>query len=71
MDAMVDDRFAETLESRHRLAHEVLRQYSFYINSDAGQRVELLDAANPVKAEDGHLLLEAGYGWLFECSAVP
>jgi CRP/FNR family transcriptional regulator len=61
MDAMVDDRFAETLESRHRLAHEVLRQYSFYINSDAGQRVELLDAANPVKAEDGHLLLEAGY----------
>lgn len=61
MDAMVDDRFAETLEIRHRLAHEVLRQYSFYINSDAGQRVELLDAANPVKADDGHLLLEAGY----------
>ena len=42
MDALADDRFAETLESGHRLAHEVLRNYSFYINSDAEQRLELL-----------------------------
>jgi CRP/FNR family transcriptional regulator len=61
MDAMVDDRFAETLESGHRLAHEVLRHYSFYLNSDADQRLELLGAAHPLRVEDGHLLLEAGY----------
>ena len=61
MDAMVDDRFAETLESGHRLAHEVLRNYSFYITSDVDQRVELLRAAHPLRVDDGHLLLEAGY----------
>ena len=46
MDAIVDDRFAEMLEGRHRLAR---------------QRTELLDVANPVRVEDGHLLLETGY----------
>ena len=61
MDAMADDRFAETLESGHRFAHEVLRNYSFYVNSAADQRMDLLRAAHPLKVEDGHLLLEAGY----------
>lgn len=61
MDAMVEDRFSETLDSRHRFAHEVLKNYGFYINSDAGQRIELLDVANPVEAGDGQTLLEAGY----------
>jgi CRP/FNR family transcriptional regulator len=61
MDAMVEDRFAETLDSRHRFAHEVLKHYGFYINSDPGQRMELLAAASPVEAGDGQTLLEAGY----------
>ncbi|HEY5641893.1 MAG TPA: Crp/Fnr family transcriptional regulator [Woeseiaceae bacterium] len=61
MDAMVDDRFAETLDSRHLVAHEVLRNYGFYINSDAEQRLELLEAANPLKAANGQPLQEAGY----------
>jgi CRP/FNR family transcriptional regulator len=61
MDAMVEDRFAETLDSCHRFAHEVLKNYSFYVNSSAQQRLDLLDAANPVEAEDGDSLLEAGY----------
>ena len=61
MDAMVEDRFSETLDSRHRFAHEVLRHYGFYINSDPGQRIELLEAANPLEAGDGQTLLEAGY----------
>lgn len=61
MDAMVEDRFAETLDSRHRFAHEVLKNYSFYVNSDPAQRLELLEVANPVEAEDGQPLLEAGY----------
>jgi hypothetical protein len=62
MDAMVEDRFAETLDSCHRFAHEVLKNYSFYVNSSAQQRLDLLDAANPVEAEDGDSLLEAGSG---------
>jgi CRP/FNR family transcriptional regulator len=61
MDAMVEDRFAETLDDRHRFAHEVLKHYGFYINSDPGQRIELLEVANPVEAGDGQVLLEAGY----------
>ncbi len=61
MDAMVEDRFSETLEGRHRFAHEVLKHYGFYINSDPAQRMELLAAANPVEAGDGRALLEAGY----------
>ena len=61
MDGIVDDRFADTLDSRQRRAHEVLGKYSFYVNSDAGQRIELLDAAHPVEAGDGQLVLEAGY----------
>ncbi len=61
MDAIADDRFAETLASNHRFAHEVLKNYSFYINSGADQRIELLRAAHPLSVEDGHLLLEAGY----------
>jgi CRP/FNR family transcriptional regulator len=61
MDAMVEDGFAETLDSRYRFAHEVLKNYGFYINSDPGQRMELLAAASPVEAGDGQTLLEAGY----------
>ena len=29
MDAMVEDRFSETLDSRHRFAHEVLKHTDF------------------------------------------
>jgi CRP/FNR family transcriptional regulator len=61
MDAMVEDRFADTLESRHRFAHEVLKNYGFYRNSDTEQRLELLEVANPVQVADGQTLLEAGY----------
>ncbi len=61
MDAMVDDRFAETLQGRHRVAHEVLKSYGFYVNSDAKQRLALLEAATPLAASDGEPLLEAGY----------
>jgi CRP/FNR family transcriptional regulator, anaerobic regulatory protein len=61
MDAMVEDRFGETLESNHRFAHEILKNYSFYVNSGPEQRLELLQAANPVEARDGKTLLEAGY----------
>jgi CRP/FNR family transcriptional regulator len=61
MDATVEDRFGETLGSRHRFAHEVLKNYSFYVNSDAGQRLELLEAANPVEASDGQPLHQTGY----------
>jgi CRP/FNR family transcriptional regulator len=61
MDATVEDRFGETLDSRHRFAHEVLKNYSFYVNSDVGQRLELLEAANSVEAIDGQPLLETGY----------
>lgn len=61
MDAMVEDRFAETLDSRHRFAHEVLKNYGFYVNSDPEQRMRLLEVANPVEAGDGQPLLEAGY----------
>lgn len=61
MDALVDDRFGETLPSRHRFAHEVLKKYGFYLNSDPAQRLKLLEAANPVEAMDGQPLLESGY----------
>ncbi len=61
MDAMVEDGFAETLNSCHRFAHEVLRKYGFYVNSDPEQRLELLEAAKPVEAGDGRPLLETGY----------
>lgn len=61
MDAMVEDRFAETLDSRHQFAHKVLKNYSFYVNSDPGQRLELLEAAHPLEAGDGDSLLEFGY----------
>lgn len=61
MDATVDDKFAESLDGRHRFAHDVLKNYGFYVNSDNKQRLELLDAANPVEASDGQPLLEAGY----------
>ena len=61
MDAMVEDRFAETLQGRHRAAHEVLKNYGFYVNSDAKQRLALLEAATPLEAADGEPLLEAGY----------
>ena len=61
MDAMVEDRFGETLESNHRFAHEILKNYAFYVNSGPEQRLELLEAARPVEAGDGQTLLEAGY----------
>jgi CRP/FNR family transcriptional regulator len=61
MDAMVEDRFGETLESNHRFAHEILKNYAFYVNSGPEQRMELLEAAHPVEAGDGQTLLEAGY----------
>lgn len=61
MDAMVDDKSAETLDSRQEFAHDVLKKYGFYINSNEEQRLELLEAASPVEASDGQPLLEAGY----------
>jgi CRP/FNR family transcriptional regulator len=61
MDAIVEDRFAETLESDDRSAHEILKNYSFYVNSGPEQRLELLEASNPFDAGDGQSLLEAGY----------
>jgi CRP/FNR family transcriptional regulator len=61
MDAMVEDRFAGTLDSRHHFAHEVLRKYSFYVNSDPKQRLGLLEAARPLEAGDGDSLLQFGY----------
>ena len=61
MDAIADDHFAATLDSRQRFAHDVLRNYSFYNNSADGERRELLDAANAVEATDGQPLLEAGH----------
>ena len=61
MDAMVEDRFSETLESNDRSAHEILKNYAFYVNSGPEQRLELLEASNPFEAGDGRSLLEAGY----------
>lgn len=61
MDAIVNDRFAETLDIEQRFAHDVLRNYSFYSNSDDKERRELLAVANPVEAGDGQPLLEAGH----------
>lgn len=61
MDAIVEDRFAEMLDSRHRFAHEVLKNYGFYRNSNVDQRLELLGVAAPVEAEDGQTLIEMGY----------
>jgi hypothetical protein len=60
MDAMVEDRFAETLQSNHRSAHEILKNYAFYVNSGPDQRLELLQASNRVEAGDGQSLLETG-----------
>lgn len=61
MDATVEDRFPETLDSRYRYAHEVLKHYGFYVNSEPEQRLELLEVATPVRAGDGQPLMEAGY----------
>ena len=61
MDAVVRDHYAETLDKGQQFLHEVLQNYSFYQNSDASQRLEILEAANPVTADDGQSLLESGY----------
>jgi len=61
MDAVVDDRFVETLADEHKFAHDVLKNYGFYANSTPEQRRELIQAGNPVEAPDGQPLLEAGY----------
>jgi CRP/FNR family transcriptional regulator len=61
MDALVRDRFVETLDEEQERRHEVLQHYGFYQGSNPSQRVELLAAASPVRAEDGQSLLEAGY----------
>lgn len=61
MDALVRDRFVETLDEEQERRHEVLQHYGFYQGSSPSQRVELLAAASPVRAEDGQSLLEAGY----------
>ena len=61
MDALVDDRFAETLADEHKFAHDVLKNYGFYANSSLEQRLELLDAGSPVEAKDGQTLLEVGH----------
>jgi CRP/FNR family transcriptional regulator len=61
MDAAVRDGFVETLQEEQRQLHEVLQHYGFYQNSTPAQRTELLAAASPVTAEDGQVLLEAGY----------
>lgn len=60
MDALVEDGFAATLDSRHRFAHEVLKHYSFYVNNGPGHRMDLLRAAHPLEAADGQPLLETG-----------
>jgi len=61
MDVVVDDRFGETLAEGHQFAHNVLKNYGFYANSKPEQRLELLEAGNPVEAKDGQPLLEAGH----------
>ncbi|HSN51680.1 MAG TPA: Crp/Fnr family transcriptional regulator [Woeseiaceae bacterium] len=61
MDAAVRDGFVETLNARQRRLHEVLQHYGFYQNSGPSQRLDLLAAAHPVTADDGQLMLEAGY----------
>ncbi len=61
MDAQVDDRFAETLATEHEFGHDVLKNYGFYANSSPEQRLELLEAGNPVEAKDGQTLLEVGH----------
>lgn len=61
MDTIVDDKFSQSLQSRQRFAHGVLKNYGFYLNSNDGQRLELLEAASPVEVGDGQTLMEAGY----------
>jgi len=61
MDAAVRDQYVETLDKEQQFRHEVLENYSFYRNSDASQRLEIIGAANPLTADDGQTLLESGY----------
>lgn len=61
MDAPAHDAFEKTLDEEYLFAHRVLENYSFYENSTARQRMELLAAAKPVTASDGQSLIEAGY----------
>ena len=61
MDAVVRDRFVETLDEEQGFRHEVLQNYGFYQCSSPSQRMELIAAAGPVRAADGQSLLEAGY----------
>jgi CRP/FNR family transcriptional regulator len=66
MDMLVDDGFVETLPESQRLAHDVLRNYGFYLSSSVRQRRELLEAAVPEGVPEGRLMMEAGYS----CSNV-
>ena len=61
MDAIVDDGFFETLPESLRPAHDVLRNYGFYIGSTPIERLSLLEAATPVSARPGQVLMESGY----------
>ena len=61
MDAVVRDRFVETLDEQEKSRHEVLQHYGFYQGSSPLERKELLAAASPFLAEDGRALLETGY----------
>lgn len=63
---LVDDGFVETLPESQRLAHDVLRNYGFYLSSSVRQRRELLEAAVPEGVSEGRLMMEAGYS----CSNV-
>lgn len=66
MDSRVDDGFARTLGQEHQFGHRVLMNYGFYADSTVEQRMQLLEVATPVEAEEGQPLLEAGYA----CSDV-
>lgn len=61
MDMLVDDGFVDSLCADQRAAHDVLRNYGFYLGSDLQQRYELLDIAEPVNFPQSHVLMEAGY----------
>jgi CRP/FNR family transcriptional regulator len=61
MDALVDDGFVRTLSECHRAAHDVLRYYGFYSSSSSRQRLEILEAAQPLSPPVGRTLMESGY----------
>ena len=72
MDALVDDGFVETLPEGLRAAHAVFRNYGFYISSSRSERLRLLEAATPVSAPAGEVLVESGYAGIdFPFERVP